>query len=128
CSARIITTRVRNEECRLAGSPTRTALAAAAARAARLIVDGDPKIFEDTVALALLGADADELIAIHRNKADATVAAALRVIMTTRSRYVEDRLAEVMRHGVDQYVILGAGYDSFAYRSPLVGTLRIFEV
>jgi methyltransferase (TIGR00027 family) len=109
-------------------SPSRTALAAAAARAAHLIVDEDPKIFEDTVALALLGSDAKELIAVHRNSADAGFAAALRAIVTTRSRYVEDRLAEAVRRGVEQYLILGAGLDSFAYRSPLLATPRVFEV
>ncbi|HKS51005.1 MAG TPA: class I SAM-dependent methyltransferase [Pseudonocardiaceae bacterium] len=112
----------------MAESPTRTALAASAARAAHLIVDGDPKIFEDTVALPLLGSDADDLIAFHRNSADAAFAAALRVIMTTRSRYVEDRLAEAAGNGINQYLILGAGLDSFAYRSPLVAMLRVFEV
>jgi methyltransferase (TIGR00027 family) len=103
-------------------------LAAAAARAAHLIVDGDPKIFEDTVAFALLGSGADELIAFHRNSTDPAFAAALRVITTTRSRYVEGRLVEAVRRGVDQYLIVGAGLDTFAYRSPLVPVPRVFEV
>ncbi|MGH3846686.1 MAG: class I SAM-dependent methyltransferase [Pseudonocardiaceae bacterium] len=112
----------------MTGPPTETALAAAAARAAHLIVDDDPRIFEDTVAVALLGSDADELIAVHGNSAESEFFAGLRVTMATRSRYVEDRLAEAVCRGVDQYVVLGAGLDSFAYRSPLVGGLRIFEV
>jgi O-methyltransferase involved in polyketide biosynthesis len=97
---------------------------AAAARAAHLLVDDDPKIFEDTVALALLGSDADELVEFHRSSAEAELAASLRVTMTTRSRYVEQRLAKAVRRGVDQYVILGAGLDSFPYRSPLVDEVR----
>ena len=105
-------------------APTRTALMAAAARAAHLLVDDDPKIFEDTVALALLGSDADELVEFHRSSAEAELAASLRVTMTTRSRYVEQRLAKAVRRGVDQYVILGAGLDSFPYRSPLVDEVR----
>ena len=54
--------------------------------------------------------------------------AAMRVAMTTRSRYTERRLLEATRHGVGQYVVLGAGLDSFAYRSPLARELRVFEV
>jgi methyltransferase (TIGR00027 family) len=46
-----------------------------------------------------------------------------------RSRYVEDELDQATRRGVDQYVILGAGLDSFACRRPdLAGVLRVFEV
>jgi methyltransferase (TIGR00027 family) len=46
-----------------------------------------------------------------------------------RSRYTEDRLAEAYQRGVRQYVILGAGYDTFAYRQPeWAHDLRIFEV
>jgi hypothetical protein len=48
------------------GQPSRSALTAAAARAAHLIVDGQPTIFADTLAAALLGDRAEELIAYHR--------------------------------------------------------------
>jgi methyltransferase (TIGR00027 family) len=47
--------------------------------------------------------------------------------MAVRSRFVEDRLAEAVRNGVTQYVILGAGLDTFAYRNPYP-SLRVFEV
>lgn len=108
--------------------PSGTALAAAAGRAAHLIVDGVPTIFEDTVALALLGPDAEELIAVHRSSVDQEFSAGVRLILTARSRYVENRLADAVRRGVDQYVVLGAGLDSFAYRSPLARHGRVFEV
>ena len=46
-----------------------------------------------------------------------------------RSRYAEDVLEEVLSEGVDQYVIVGAGFDSFALRRPdLESRLRVFEV
>lgn len=46
-----------------------------------------------------------------------------------RTRYAEDRLAEAIAAGVRQYVILGAGLDSYALRHPeLAGRVRIFEV
>jgi methyltransferase (TIGR00027 family) len=111
-----------------AGQPSRTALATAAARAAHLIIDRAPWIFEDTLALALLGDLAADLIAVHRERATAAVLAALRVAMTTRSRYTEDRLRAAVAHGLRQYVLLGAGLDSFAYRSPWAAPLCVFEV
>lgn len=111
-----------------AGQPSRTALATAAARAAHLILDRDPWILEDSLALLLLGDLADDLIAGHRAAGTAEVLASMRVAMTTRSRYAEDRLAEAMHRGIEQCVLLGAGLDSFAYRSPLARQLRVFEV
>jgi methyltransferase (TIGR00027 family) len=47
--------------------------------------------------------------------------------MAARSRYAEDRLAEAVANGVTQYVVLGAGLDTFAYRNPFPA-LRVFEV
>jgi methyltransferase (TIGR00027 family) len=110
------------------GQPSRTALATAAARAAHLIVDRDPRIFDDTLAFVLLGHLAEEFVGVHRDATNAGNLARMRVAMTTRSRYTEGRLAEAVGRGIGQCVILGAGLDSFAYRSPLVGQLRIFEV
>jgi methyltransferase (TIGR00027 family) len=100
-----------------------TALTAAAARAAHLIVDRAPLIFADPLAHPLLGERAEELVAYHRTHGEHPVLAGARVAVTTRSRYTEDRLAAL---GVDQYVLLGAGLDSFAYRS--AGRVRVFEV
>ena len=61
-----------------AGQPSRTALATAAARAAHLIVDRRPWIFEDTLAAALLGEQIDDLIAPHHDDGTAGVLAAMR--------------------------------------------------
>jgi methyltransferase (TIGR00027 family) len=47
--------------------------------------------------------------------------------MAARSRYAEDELARAVAHGVGQYVVLGAGLDTFAYRNPHPD-LRVFEV
>lgn len=111
-----------------AGQPSRTALATAAARAAHIIVDREPWIFQDRLAFLLLGDVADDLVAVHREAGRAGVLASMRVAITTRSRYAEDRLAEAVPRGIGQYVLLGAGLDSFAYRSPLAHQLRVFEV
>jgi methyltransferase (TIGR00027 family) len=108
--------------------PSQTALTAAAARAAHLIVDGPPPIFADGLAAALLGDRADEFIGYHRAHGTHLVLSTARAQATCRSRYTEDRLADGVRRGVTQYVILGAGLDSFGYRSDLAGRVRVFEV
>jgi len=98
---------------------------AAAARAAHLIVDAEPYVFADPLAASLLGDRADELIDYHRKHGDHVVLAGARAQVVIRSRLAEARLAA---SGAGQYVILGAGLDSFAHRSPLARDLRVFEV
>ena len=112
-----------------AGQPSGSALTAAAARAAHLIVDGEPRIFADPLAAVLLGDRAEELIGYHRRRGTHPVLVGARVQVTCRSRYAEDVLAQAIGGGVRQYVILGAGLDSFAYRGGLLaGRVRVFEV
>lgn len=103
-----------------------TALLAAAARAAHLVVDQDPPLFADTLAYALLGDRADEFVGHHRLYGQHPLLAGARVGVSCRSRYTEERLAASVRAGIEQYVILGAGLDSYAYRSD--GGVRVFEV
>ena len=110
------------------GQPSLTALTAAAARAAHLIVDNEPVIFADTLAQAMLGERAEELLSYHRVHGTHPVLAGARAQVLCRSRYAEDRLADAIGRGIGQYVLLGAGLDSFAYRSPLAGRVRVFEV
>jgi len=110
------------------GQPSFTALTAAAARAAHLIVDQEPWIFADTLAAQLLGERAEELISFHKLHGTHPVLAGARVQVTCRSRYTEDALGRAVSRGVGQYVILGAGLDSFAYRSSLARRVRVFEV
>jgi methyltransferase (TIGR00027 family) len=110
------------------GEPSQTALTAAAARAAHLIVDDHPPIFADTLAYDLLGDRAEELLSFHRAHGAHPVLAGARTAAVTRSRYTEDHLAEGISRGIAQYVILGAGLDSYAYRSEHAGQVRVFEV
>jgi methyltransferase (TIGR00027 family) len=105
-----------------------TAMTAAAARAAHLIVDGFPVIFADTCAAALLGERAEELIGYHRQNTAHPILSAARGQVVCRSRYAEDRVASAVAAGVRQYVVLGAGLDTFAYRSPIAAQVRVFEV
>jgi methyltransferase (TIGR00027 family) len=102
---------------------TETALTAAAARAAHLIVDSEPLVFADPLAAALLGPRADELIDYHRHHGSHPVLAGARAQVTFRSRYTEDLVAA---RRPDQYVVLGAGLDSSAYRQPTAA--RVYEV
>lgn len=101
---------------------------AAAARAAHLIVDAQPHIFADSFAEGLLGDQAENLLAYHRNHGEHLVLAGARAQVVIRARVTEERLADAVASGVDQYVILGAGLDSFAYRSPMASSVRVFEV
>ena len=107
---------------------SQTARTAAAARAAHLIVDQPPAIFSDTLAMALLGDEADEYVAYHREHGSHVVLAGARGQVVCRSRLAEDSLAAAIGRGIRQYVILGAGLDSFAYRSALSRSVRVFEV
>ncbi len=107
---------------------SQTARTAAAARAAHLIVDQPPVIFSDTLAMALLGDEADEYVAYHREHGSHVVLAGARGQVVCRSRLAEDSLAAAIGRGIRQYVILGAGLDSFAYRSALSRSVRVFEV
>jgi methyltransferase (TIGR00027 family) len=108
-------------------SPSMTALTAAAARAAHLVVDTEPLIFADSLAATLLGDQSGPLLGYHRAHGSHDVLAVARATVVTRSRFTEERLADAARRGTDQYLILGAGLDSFAWRSPLAARVRVIE-
>lgn len=110
----------------IADRPSRTAVAAAEARATHRFRDERPWIFDDPYAIAFAGADYPTLAAETIASAGETNARRGRAGVAARSRWVEDRL----EHGrFAQYAILGAGLDSFAWRRPdLVGPLTLFEV
>jgi methyltransferase (TIGR00027 family) len=104
------------------GRASKTALRVATRRAAHQLID-EPRVLEDPIAVKLLGSG----FARDMERAMHKVARDFRAFMAARSRYVEDRLAEAVAAGVTQYVVLGAGLDTFAYRNPFAG-LRVFEV
>ena len=106
------------------GQPSKTAFRVALRRAAHQVLD-DPRVFEDPLALAIVGADAEALRSDP--KSQSRISRALRAFMAVRSRYAEDGLAAAFETGTRQYVVLGAGLDTFAYRNPFPG-LRVFEV
>ena len=98
-------------------------------RAVHQLLD-DPKVFDDPLALRIIGKEsASALQADPRQLEDNPLSSYLRAFVAARSRYAEDELARGIRGGARQYVILGAGYDTFAYRNPYPeGVLQVFEV
>jgi methyltransferase (TIGR00027 family) len=106
-----------------------TAMRVAELRAAHLLIDGEPKILDDRIVVRLLDADIVEKIHDHAAELSTPWLRGMRSHVLLRSRYTEDRLAEAAKRGVGQFVILGAGYDTFAYRQPpWASRLKIFEV
>jgi methyltransferase (TIGR00027 family) len=108
------------------GQPSRTALGAAGLRAAHQVLDG-AAIFEDPLALRILGADADALLREAEAESD-PYRQRLRWFIAVRSRIADDALAAAITRGVRQLVVLGAGLDTTAYRALPSQDLRIFEV
>ncbi|MGD0797564.1 MAG: SAM-dependent methyltransferase [Acidobacteriaceae bacterium] len=110
--------------------PSRTALRVAMRRAAHQLFDGRPLVLDDPIAVAILGQYAEEL---HRTPGRSSLfkprpfSIGLRAFVVARSRYAEDQLAQAAGRGVTQYVLLGAGLDTFAHRS-LYSSVRVFEV
>ena len=108
---------------------SRTALATAYLRAAHQLLDARPLILDDPVAVRLLGEGAEQRIRDAIQRYQTPEALALRSHVVLRSRFAEDRLAIAVRRGVAQYVIVGAGFDTFALRQPQwANSLKIIEV
>jgi methyltransferase (TIGR00027 family) len=108
---------------------SQTALGTAYLRAAHQILDGEPKLLDDPVAVTLLGPDACSRIEASAEAYRNSVAESLRAHVVLRSRFAEDRLAAAVSRGITQYILLGAGLDTFAFRQPpWAQPLRIVEV
>jgi methyltransferase (TIGR00027 family) len=109
--------------------PSATAQRVAIRRAAHQLLD-DPKVFDDPVALRIIGKESASVLQADPGQFENTALSPyLRAFIAARSRYAEDELAIGVRRGVRQYVILGAGFDTFAYRNPHPeGVLHVFEV
>ena len=104
------------------GRASKTALRVAIRRAAHQLMDRPP-VLDDPIALRLIGSG----FIRDMERAQHKVARDFRAFMAVRSRFVEDQLAATVANGVAQYVVLGAGLDTFAWRNPFPA-LRVFEV
>lgn len=105
--------------------PDDTAVRTALWRALHVEVDSQPHVFEDTVGLELVAPGDD-----WRSRPDMSeFTRPFRASILARARFIEDLVTEQAAHGVGQYVILGAGLDTFAQRRPeLASRLRVFEI
>jgi methyltransferase (TIGR00027 family) len=103
-----------------------TAVRVALWRALHVQVDASPHVFEDEVGLGLAAPDARWR---ERPDMDPAATGGYRAGVVGRARFIEDLVREQAAKGVTQYVLLGAGLDTFAQRQPqLASRLKIFEV
>lgn len=106
------------------GKPDNTAVRTALWRALHVQVDAKPYVIEDEVGLKLVAPDGD-----WQERPDMKYTKRLRASIVGRARFVEDLIIEQHEQGVNQYIILGAGLDTFAQRRPdIASKLQIFEI
>jgi methyltransferase (TIGR00027 family) len=105
-------------------TPDSTAVRTALWRALHVELDAPPPVLDDTIGLQLADPDPD-----WRSRGDMHPdgTRAFRASIVARARYLDDLVIDRAAGGIGQYVILGAGLDSFAQRHPDVA-VRIFEV
>src|SRR6516165_3086873 len=107
-------------------APESTAARVALWRALHVEVDPPPHVLEDRVGLRLLAPSGDWR---SRGDMDPQFTRPFRASIVARARFIEDLVAEQAERGLRQYVILGAGLDTFAQRRPEIASrLRLFEV
>ena len=113
----------------IAAQPSHTAHQVALRRAAHQLLD-QPPVLSDPLAIPILGADAAAALRADPGQFETSrVSPFLRAFMAARARFAEDQLAHLRTTGLRQYVILGAGLDTFAYRDPSPELpLRVWEV
>ncbi|SMG58074.1 class I SAM-dependent methyltransferase [Paraburkholderia susongensis] len=113
-----------NDQPRIA--PDSTAARVALWRALHVHADALPHVLEDEIGLQLLAPAEDWR---DRGDMDPQFTRPFRASIVARARFIEDLVVEQAARGVSQYVILGAGLDSFAQRRPeLASRLTVFEV
>jgi methyltransferase (TIGR00027 family) len=103
-----------------------TAVRVALWRAMHVQVDPPPHVLEDEVGLRLAAPDDGWR---DRPDMDPDGTRWFRASIVARARFIEDLVVEQADQGVDQYVILGAGLDTFVQRRPeLASRLQVFEI
>jgi len=107
-------------------APDSTAVRVALWRAIHVQVDPPPHVLEDVIGLQLAAPDDGWR---RRPDMDPQGTSLFRASIVGRARFIEDLVVEQAGHGVGQYVVLGAGLDTFAQRRPETAVgLRVFEV
>jgi methyltransferase (TIGR00027 family) len=108
------------------GIPSKTALRVALRRAVHQTHDAE-RVFDDPITVRILEATYSDALRHAELERNGGFAMAFRAFLVGRSRYAEDNLRRSFERGLRQYVLLGAGLDTFAYRNPYK-ELRVFEV
>ena len=109
-----------------AASPDSTAVRVALWRALHMQVDARPHVFEDDIGLKIAAPDENWR---QRGDMDPQFTRPFRASIVARARFIEDLVLEQANTGVSQYVILGAGLDSFAQRRPEIASrFQVFEI
>lgn len=110
----------------LSTEPDSTAVRVALWRALHARLDPPPHVFEDEIGLQLAAPDEGWR---SRPDMDPEGTKPFRAAIVARARFIEDLVAGQASRGVRQYVILGAGLDTFAQRRPdIASRLRVFEI
>jgi methyltransferase (TIGR00027 family) len=105
--------------------PSRTALIPARQRAAHQLLDHG-SILKDPFAMKILQEDEEDVVQFANQHPLASIG---RLLTVARSRIAEDAFSEAVGRGIRQIVILGAGLDTFALRTPHGDRqIRIYEV
>src|SRR4051812_23576952 len=108
------------------GAPDSTAVRVALWRALHVEIDPPPHVLEDTIGLRLAAPDEGWR---RRPDMEPQGTRLFRASIVARARFIEDLVVEQAGRGVGQYVMLGAGLDTFAQRRPEIASrLRLFEV
>jgi O-methyltransferase involved in polyketide biosynthesis len=111
----------------LADQPSESMICTAIRRAAHQLLDR-PRILDDPVAVGLIPEASEHAILSAVDERRAPLSTMLRALFVFRSRFAEDRLAAAALRGVRQYVLLGSGLDTFAWRQPLFGSIGLMAV
>lgn len=110
----------------LAAAPDSTAVRVSMWRALHVLIDPPPHVLEDEIGLRLAAPDEGWR---GRPDMDPRTSRPFRASIVARARFIEDLIVEQASRGVRQYVILGAGLDTFAQRRPEIASrLRVFEI
>ncbi len=112
------------DESKKTKEPDNTAIRTALWRALHVQIDSKPYIIEDEIGLKLINPPND-----WQQRPDMKFTKRLRASVIARARFIEDLIIEQSKQGVNQYVILGAGLDTFAQRRPdIASKLQIYEI
>jgi methyltransferase (TIGR00027 family) len=112
------------EQSKNMNEPDNTAVRTALWRALHVQADAKPPVLEDEIGLKLI-APPDN----WQERPDMKFTKRLRASIVARARFIEDLVIEQSKQGIDQYIILGAGLDTFAQRRPdMASKLRIYEI